>query len=322
MTHDAHSMTTGTAAASAAAGDRSRSAGRFHIPLLFLAPAFLLVLVFFVLPVINTIVMSLTDLSTANFRNPNYVGLGNYVSIIQNRWTVLVFQNTLFYVGVTLLFNVGLALVIAISTSFLPDRMGDGLRMLWLLPRITSPVVYVLIWQSLLAPGPYGALSTITGISQNWVNAHPWTIVILANGIIGASFGMLIFAAAIRSIPRDMFHAAAVDGARRWDVVRWIIIPQLRWPIMFVTAYQALSLFSSFEYVLLLTGGGPGFYTTEVWSLWAYNEAFQSYAGNNRFGMGAAMAAVLVVMSMVAALGLLRIFRFNDLLVRPKIEVN
>jgi inositol-phosphate transport system permease protein len=293
-----------------------------RVPLLFLLPSFLLILVFFITPVVNTILISLTDLSTATFRDPSWVGFGNYVSILQNRWTPLIFQNTLFYVAVTLCFNVGMGLVIAITSSFLPDRMGDSFRALWLLPRITSPVVYVVIWQGLLAPGPFGFLSALTGVSQNWLNAFPWHAVILANGIIGASFGMLIFTAAIRSIPQDLFHASAVDGASRWQVVRYVILPQLHWPIMFVTAYQSLSLLSSFEYILLLTRGGPGFYTTEVWSLWAYNEAFESYVGNARFGLGAAMATALVLIGIVVSLSLLRLFRFGDLVARPKIEVN
>jgi len=293
-----------------------------RVPMLFMLPAALLVVVFFVLPVINTILISLTDLSTATFRDPGFVGIGNYLSILQNRWTPKILQNTLFYVAITLAFNVGMGLVIALTSNFLPDRLGDGFRSLWLLPRITSPVVYILIWQGLLAPGPYGLLSDMTGISQNWINNHPWAVIILANGIIGASFGMLIFTAAIRAIPADLFHAAAVDGASNWQVVRYVILPQLHWPIMFVTAYQALSLLSSFEYILLLTGGGPGFYTTEVWSLWAYNEAFESYVGNARFGMGAAMAAILVVIGIGTSLALLRLFRFGALMQQPRIEVN
>lgn len=300
----------------------TRTLRDLRVPALFMLPAALLVVVFFVLPVINTILISLTDLSTATFRNPSFVGIGNYLSILQNRWTPTILQNTVFYVAITLACNVGLGLVIALTTNFLPDRLGDGFRSLWLLPRITSPVVYVLIWQGLLAPGPYGLLSDLTGISQNWVNNHPWVVIILANGIIGASFGMLVFTAAIRAIPSDLFHAAAVDGSSNWQVVRYVILPQLHWPIMFVTAYQALSLLSSFEYILLLTGGGPGFYTTEVWSLWAYNEAFESYVGNARFGMGAAMAAVLVVIGIGTSLALLRLFRFGALMQKPKIEVN
>jgi len=101
-----------------------------------------------------------------------------------------------------------------------------------------------------------------------------------------------------------------------------VVLPMLRWPIMFVTAYQTLSLLTSFEYILLLTDGGPGFYTTTVWALHAYKLALQNYFGNVRFGLGAAMAAVLVVIGILVSLLYLRIFNFRALVTEPKVEVN
>jgi len=299
-----------------------RAGAHLRTPALFLTPAFVVIALFFVLPAVVTVFLSLTDLSARTMTNPTFVGLANYEYILSSRWTPIVVRNTVLYVTLTLAFNVVMGLALAVSTSLLPDRIGNGLRLLWLLPRITSPVIYVLIWQALLAPAPFGLVGNLMGISRNVVNAHPWPTVILANGLIGASLGMLIFTAAIRSIPRDLFHASAVDGATTWQTVRRVVLPLMRWPIMFVTAYQTLSLLASFEYILLLTNGGPGFYTTEVWSLWAYKEAFQSYVGNVEFGLGAAMAAVLVVVGIVASLVYLRVFRFDELLSRPKVEVN
>jgi inositol-phosphate transport system permease protein len=264
--------------------------------------------------------MSMTDLSARTFAQPNWVGWSNYEHVLTSRWTPIILRNTVLYVALTLLFNVGMGLVLAVTISFLPNRIGNVFRLLWLLPRITSPVIYIVIWQALLTRSPFGLLSELTGTSQNWVNSYPWHAVILANGLIGASLGMLIFTAAIRSIPQDLFHASAVDGATNWQTIRLIVLPLLRWPIMFVTAYQTLSLLASFEYILLLTNGGPGLFTTEVWSLWAYKVAFQ--IGNMEFGLGAAKAAFLVVTGIVASLVYLRVFRFNELLARPKVEVN
>ena len=83
----------------------------------------------------------------------------------------------------------------------------------------------------------------------------------LVNGLTGASLGLVIFTAAIESIPRDLLRAARVDGASTWHLVWRILIPLLRWPLMFVTIYQTLSLLTSFEAILLLTNGGP-FYAT------------------------------------------------------------
>lgn len=287
----------------------------------FLLPSTLLIAIFFLAPAVLTVYLSMTDLSVVTFRNPSWSGLENYRDLLKDPYLGRILTNTLLYVGPTLvLFNVGMALVVAILTSLVPSRWGDLFRAFWLLPRITPVVAYVFIWQGLMRESPYGLLSNLTGISQRWISAAPWATVIAANGLIGTSFGMLIFTAAIRSIPSDLFYASAVDGANTWQSIRRVVLPLLRWPIMFVTAYQTLSLLTSFEYILLLTGGGPGFYTTTVWSLYAYLLAFGSYFGNVQFGLGAAMAAVLVVVGTVAAVIYLKVFNFRALVTKPKIE--
>jgi inositol-phosphate transport system permease protein len=300
----------------------ARAGAHLRAPALFLLPAGLVILLFFMLPAGVTIYLSLTDLSARTLSEPSFVGWSNYEYIFTSRWTPIIVRNTALYVSLTLAFNVVFGLGLAIVMSMLPDRVGNGFRLLWLLPRITSPVIYVLIWQALLAPAPYGLVSELLDTPRNAISSFPWQVVILSNGLIGASLGMLIFTAAIRSIPRDLFHASAVDGATVWQTVRRVVLPLLRWPIMFVTAYQTLSLLASFEYILLLTNGGPGFYTTEVWSLWAYKEAFQSYVGNVEFGLGAAMAAVLVLIGIIASIVYLRVFRFSELVSAPKVEIN
>ena len=77
---------------------------------------------------------------------------------------------------------------------------------------------------------------------------------------------MILFSAAIKAIPLSMLYASEVDGANRWQQIRHVILPQLRWPILFVTSYQTLSLLTSFEYIMLSTDGGPGG-ATEVWGI-------------------------------------------------------
>jgi inositol-phosphate transport system permease protein len=279
----------------------------------FLLPASLLVAVFFLVPVVATVALSFTDLSTATFGDPSWIGFDNYRDIFRSRFTPLILANTIRYVATTLFFNVGMGLFLAIATSQVPARLGDHLRALWLLPRISSPVVYVLLWSSLLSEAPHGLVSQLAGESKNWIHAHPWTVIVLANGFVGASMGMLIFTSAIRSIPRSLFDAAAVDGAGTRQTVFRIVLPLLRWPILFVTTYQTLSLLTSFEYILLLTDGGPGFYRTEVWALRAYHEAFATYHANALFGLGAAMAALLVAAGIALSLVYLKVFRFREL---------
>jgi inositol-phosphate transport system permease protein len=180
------------------------------------------------------------------------------------------------------------------------------------------------MWKRLAADEPFGILNQFLvplGFeSQNWLQASPWLFVILVNGFVGASFGLIIFTSAIESIPKDLITAAKVDGASALQRVRDIIIPQIKWPLLFVTTYQTLSLLTSFEYILLLTNGGPGLYRTEVWALTAYHRALQTYFGNNQWGYGAAWGFVLVVIGIILSVFYLRVFRFKELVKEPKID--
>ncbi|MCP4359489.1 MAG: sugar ABC transporter permease, partial [Chloroflexi bacterium] len=126
---------------------------------------------------------------------------------------------------------------------------------------------------------------------------------------------------AIEAIPKDLITAAKVDGASAWQIIRDITLPMLRWPMLFVTSYQTLSLLVSFELIWLLTQGGPGLYTTEVWALTAYKRALRTYFGSNQWGYGAAWAFVLVTIGAILSVIYLRAFRFDDLVQEPKIDV-
>lgn len=140
-------------------------------------------------------------------------------------------------------------------------------------------------------------------------------IIILANGFIGASFGMIIFTSAIRSIPDHLFHAARVDGAGELAIIRHVTLPAIRWQLSFVTIYQALALLVSFEYIWLITNGGP-FYDTTVFALYVYRRAFE----NGQYAYGAALALGLVVVGIALAMVLWRFFDMRALLQRPRIE--
>ncbi|MEL0198034.1 MAG: sugar ABC transporter permease [Rhodobiaceae bacterium] len=232
--------------------------------------------------------------------------------------------NTAFYVLCTLAFNILFGLFLAISTFYLPSRLANSFRAVWFLPRILPPVLYVLMWNWFTWDN--GFIATVTGWfgvpPQNWMmqtTTRAWTVIVLINGFVGASLGMILFSSAIKAIPASMLYASEVDGANRWQQVCHIILPQLRWPILFMTAYQTLSLLTSFEYILLATDGGPG-RATEVWALAAYHTALNNYGGNLQYGLGAAYALVLVIIGIIASVLYLRLFNFRELLVKPRIE--
>ncbi len=292
--------------------------------LLFMAPAAILVLTFFFIPVIIITGLSATDMSSATgFQKWDWVGLENYQRMIGNPQAAYITWNTVKYVVLTLsLFNIGMALVVALLSTHIPRRAGFIFRALWLLPRITPSVVYIMMWKYVAADAPYGILNAqIFGPlgmeTTNWIPAQPWVFVVLTNGFVGASFGMVIFTSAIESIPRDYMIAALVDGCSLWQRIRYVILPMIRWPLLFVTTYQTLSLLTSFESILLLTDGQ---FNTEVWSLWAYHRALNNYIGNFQWGFGAALATVLVLVGIVLAVIYMRYFQFDALVQEPKIE--
>jgi len=307
---------------------------------IFLAPATLLIAMFFLAPVILTVLISFTSMDVVGLKWEWNWG-ENYIRMLNDRWSRKILLNTLFYVFTTLAcFNVGMALVLSILTTHVHEKIGSVFRALWLLPRITPSTVYAVMWLWATAPYPFGLwnwllvnLGIVKGkgisfLGYSFVELFgakivpwPWVIIVLVNGFVGASFGMIIFTSAIKSIPVDFINAAKVDGASTWQTIRHVILPLIKWPILFVTAYQTLSLLTSYEYILLVTNGGPGFYTTEVWALYSYHRAFEQYAGYMEFGYGAALSSVLVTIGLIAAVVYWKVFKFRELMIEPKIEV-
>ena len=214
-------------------------------------------------------------------------------------------------------------LVLALTTTSLNKISGGFFRGVWLLPRMSPSVLYILLWLWVINPSDVGLLNQllvqVLGLTKplDPMTRAPVALIIIANGFIGASLGMIIFTAAIRGIPEHLFYAAAVDGAGTLAKIRFITLPALRWPISFVTIYQTLSLLVSFEYILLLTKGGP-FYDTTVYALYVYRRAFAS----GQYGYGAALALFLIVIGVAVALLGWRFFDLNRLLQRPRIEVH
>ncbi|MEP7084232.1 MAG: sugar ABC transporter permease [Betaproteobacteria bacterium] len=289
---------------------------------LFLGPALLLLFVFFVAPIIIDVGLAFTDmgrtLKASAFTLENFQRMFARDSRLLGALGV-----TFVFVLLTLgIFNVTFALLLALMSTSVPPQLGAFFRAVWLLPRMSPSVVYALLWLWVIDPNERGLLNQIVMHVFDMPpidlrNNHPLMVVILANGFIGASLGMLIFTSAIRSIPEHLFHAARVDGAGALAIVRHITLPALRWPISYMTIHQTLSLLVSFEYILLITAGGP-LYDTTVFSLYAYRRAFES----GEYAYGAALSLILVVIGVVAALAMWRLMDMKQLLQPPRIEVH
>lgn len=290
---------------------------------IFLGPAIVLTFMFYVVPVIVDIVISFTDmgrsLSVHEFTTKQYVK----VFTGDKRLPQVIGLTFIYVLGTLAIFNVTFGLILAILTTAIPRTSAGFFRGVWLLPRMSPSVLYIFLWIWVINPTEFGLLNQILenvfGVAEpiDLMTSAPIALIIFSNGFIGASMGMIIFTSAIRSIPEHLFHAARVDGAGGLAVVRHITLPALRWPISFITIYQTLSLTVSFEYILLLTNGGP-FFDTTVFALYIYQRAFE----NGQYAYGAALALFLIVIGIVLAMLGWKFFDMKKLLQEPRIEVN
>ena len=289
---------------------------------LFLGPALFLLVCFFVAPVIVDLFLAFTNmdrtLAVTAFTLENFERMFTRDS----RLVASLVITAIFVLATLSIFNVTFALLLALVTTAIPKGFGAFFQAAWLLPRMSPSVVYALLWLWVVDPNERGLLNQILvhvlGMAPIDLRGNnPLFVIILANGFIGASLGMIIFTSAIRSIPEHLFHAARADGAGALAIVRHIIFPAMRWPISYMTIHQTLSLLVSFEYILLITGGGP-FYDTTVFSLYAYRRAFES----GQYAYGAALSLILIVIGVIAALVLWRLMDMRRLLQPPRIEVH
>lgn len=290
-------------------------------PARYLAPAISVLAVFFIAPILLNLAIAFSDMDSglriSAFNADNLLRL-----LGGDRRLPAVLLTTLVYVTATLLlFNLGLGIVLAIATTAAPPRLGALFRGLWFLPRISPSVLYALLWIWAVDPSPLGLINQVTvnmlGLPPlNIRNDHPLLLIVVANGLVGASFAMVILTATIRAIPPHLWHAARVDGAGEWSVIRYVVLPALRGPVRFIAMYQALSLMVTYEYILLITGGGP-VYDTTTYALYIYRRAFESGA----YGYGAMLALGLMAFGVLLTLLQWRLMGMRDQFAPPRIEV-
>ena len=280
------------------------------IPYLFLLPLFILIFLFYIIPAVSTIAISMTDMGRS--LKGDYIGFKNFSRMFSMQDPVIgrVLVNTIVYLFSALFITMIGGFLLANSTNYLNNKRGGFVRLIWFLPRATPPVVWAFLWIWAFDPTKYGLLNMVLAVfnvpPKGWMSSYPMLIVVLANGVLGIPYTMTILSAAIGNIQQEVIEAAKIDGASVWQTVLRIKIPLLWWPLSFLSIWHTLSFLTTFQYILMITGGGP-FYATTPLSLYIYNKAFS----NMELGYGSALALVLIILSMVIIFGFKRILSFN-----------
>ncbi|WP_440105456.1 carbohydrate ABC transporter permease [Streptosporangium sp. H16] len=261
------------------------------IGLLFVLPAVLYILIFQMIPVVYGFILSFTDYNPIRRGGPEFTGFDNYAELISNPE----FGNALLVTGRYVLQVLPLTVVIALVLAMLVNRpfRGVGLfRSALYLPHIVSLTVVSLVWLWMYSPnGLFNDILATFGLpQQKWLLDADTALNAASAMRIWKALGsnMVLLLAGLQSIPRDLYEAARVDGAGRWNTFRYVTLPGLRPMLVYVVTMDIIFLAQGFAEIYVLTKGGPLGSTTTVNYL-IYTEAFQY----NQLGSASAMAFVL-----------------------------
>jgi multiple sugar transport system permease protein len=269
---------------------------------LFIAPALVLIAVFFFLPVGASLLLSVTDFdiyAIADRRNARFVGLENYLAILQNPVFWKAVKNTFYFalIGGPLTVATSLAAALLINSKLV--RYKALFRTLYFVPFVTTLVAVAIVWRYLYHT-EYGLLNYALG--QVGVGPVPWlsdprfampAIILMA---VWKNFGynMLIFIAGLQNIPTELYEAADLDGAGPLRQFWAITLPMLAPTFLFIGVITMIGYFQLFAEPYVMTAGGPLRATTSL-VLLMYEEGFRWW----RMGMAAAVAFVLFLIILV-----------------------
>lgn len=283
---------------------------RFQPAWLFMAPSLIILGVFVLFPILQTLYYSFFDW-TIGASSQTFLGFGNYIKLFQDPQ----FWNAL---GVTLIFT-AFAVVFQITLGFgsalllLKDNLLTRIvRSVYFFPTIVSFVTIGLVWKFLLDPsiGLVGGLTQLLGLQpvawlQSTSLALPSVIFVAVWRSVG--FAMILFVAALKAVPAERYEAGRLDGANNRQLTLYITIPSVRPTLLFATMILTIQSLQVFDLVYVMTDGGPVFRTDSLVNL-IYRDGFVNY----QTGYASAISWVLFALIMLLSLLQLRLFRYND----------
>jgi len=291
---------------------RPLAAGETRAGWLFTAPALALIAVFFFVPVIGGLLLSLTDFDIYAIGDPRavrVVGLANYVQLLNQPLFWKALGNTFYFVALGGPLSVLASLGAALLVSQKRVRFPGLFRSIFFMPVVTTLVAVAIVWRYLYHP-QYGLVNA--GLAQlhlpavDWLGDPRWAMPAIIVMTVWKNFGynMLIFVAGLQSIPEELYEAAALDGAGAWARFVHVTLPGLAPTFLFVGVTTMLGMFQMFSEPYVMTQGGPLKATTTI-VLLMYEEGFRWW----RLGLAAAIAFVLFVIMLLGTLLQMRLQR-------------
>lgn len=287
---------------------RRRSLGDLRSALLFVAPALLGFVLFYLVPTVRGLYLSFTDYSILG--NPIWVGAKNYVKIFQDK----LFWNAM---GVTLeyvLLNIAFQTVIALGLALLMYHVAKStlIRGILLMPYLVANVIVALLWFWMLdyQIGIVNQILEWAGIPRvAFFGNEFWSIPTIAMVNVWRHMGytaLLIFAG-LQAIPKHLYEVANLDGASRWQTFWRITMPLLRPVLLLVMVVTITGSFQIFDTVAVTTQGGP-VNATRVIQYYIYQRAF----GQQDFGYGSALSVILFIILAAVAFLQMKFLRGNE----------
>lgn len=259
------------------------------MPIIFLIPATLMFAVYVILPIVQSLWLSLYDWD--GLGDKTFIGLDNYVELFDDEqfWSSLL-NNLYWLVFFMLAPPIGLGIALFLNQKVLGIRL---VKSLFFFPFVISQVVVGLVFSWFYDPS-YGLLNKALGLlslepiavlsDENWV-----TFGIIAAGLWPQiAYCMILYLTGLNNLSPDQIEAARLDGAYGWRMLWHVVLPQLRPATFIAVVVTVIGALRSFDLVATMTGGGP-FGSSNVLAYFMYEEAIFNY----RVGYGAAIATVL-----------------------------
>ena len=242
-------------------------------------------------------------LATLNKAETKFVGLANFLFLFKRETFWLVVQQSIFFALVAVFFKALIGFIAAHSINELPSKGQRKWRGMLLIPWVIPPALSTLGWWWLFEP-TYSALNWV--LEKLSVDAIPWLSetfwarfsIILVNIWVGAPFFLIMYLAALKSIPEDLYEAASIDGASYWQKLFFITLPMMKNIISITILFSIIVTFANFDIVRVLTRGGP-IDTTHLFATYAFRVGIES--GDIPLGAAVSlfMFPVLAVLSFI-----------------------